>query len=348
MTSGNEDLYRPETSASPPRERRVESGTRATVAAGLIDEHFVVALREVARRESRSKPTPTGAPTWSAEEVDDLACDAIARVGPPRVVLAAQRAANDPEFEGWLRVVIRTELARRARDTPAGLVLRTVDDALSVDDQFVDEAGRWRLAGDDRTESWNGDRVRLAQLAWSVETRTIRRNLNAKKVQIAWREDVRAVCRAVLAGSGPLPKVVLGEVVAERFNVSYQSRFGYLDLDGGSDPGDIACRSYATDSTPGHLDDEAAARWMLAQFTSDERVLLQAFVDGVTVRGIGERIGCGKAKAAVIRDRITKKLRRLAQLTGDDGHGATACLIRIVGHGGDVRHSSEDHGHALD
>jgi hypothetical protein len=321
---------------------------RAAVAVGQIDEDFVGTLRAIARLESSSKPTPTGAPAWLAEEIDDLVFDTVHRVGTDKIVLAAEHAANDREFEGWLRVAVRTELALRARDTPAGQVLRAVDDALSENGAFVAEVGMWRLADDDRTEAWGGDRNRLSRAAWGVETRTIRRDPSAEKVQIAWRDDTRAVCKAVLAESGPLPKVVLGEVVAERFNVTFESRFGYLDFETGGEEVDDVAALRTVDTAPGHLDDEAAADWMLTQFTSDERLLLQAVVDGVTVRGIGEQLRCGKERAAAIRDRITKKLRRLAELTGDDGQTATARLLRIVGQAEDVRHSREDHGRAVE
>lgn len=323
-------------------------GLRAAVAAGQIDEHFVDTLRTIARQESSSKPTPTGSPTWSDEDVDDVVFDTVDRVTTTNVVLAAERAVNDTEFAGWLRGAIRTELAQRARNTPAGLVIRTVDDALAEDGQFVTEVGMWRLADDDRPDAWDGDRNRLACAAWDVETRTIHRDPNAEKVQIAWRDDTRAVCKAVLASSGPLPKVVLGEIVAERFNVTYESRFGYLAVDTEVEGVDDVASLRTTDTAPLEVENEAAARWMLTQFTSEERVLLHAFVHGITVREIAERIGCGKDKASAIRDRITEKLWRLAELAGDDGQTATAHLLRIVGQVEDVRHSSKDHGHALD
>ncbi len=323
-------------------------GLRAAVAAGQIDELFVDTLHTIARQESGSKPTPTGSPTWSDEDVDDLAFDTVDRVGTAKIVLAAERAANDTEFAGWLRDAIRTQLAQRARDTPAGYVIRTVDDALAEDDQFTLEGGLWRLAQDERTDSWDGDRNRLARSAWAVETKTIRHDPNAEKIQIAWRDDTRAVCKAILTESGPLPKVVLGEVVAERFNVTYESRFGYLDIDTDDAELDEVAALRTTDSASGDLDDEAAARWMLTQFTAEERVLLQAVVDGVTLRGIADELTCGKEKATAIRDRITEKLRRLAELAGDDSQTGTTRLLRIVGQAEDVRHSLEDHGHARD
>jgi hypothetical protein len=326
----------------------VTRGLRAAVAAGQIDELFVDTLHTIARQESGSKPTPTGSPTWSDEDVDDLAFDTVDRVGTAKIVLAAERAANDTEFAGWLRAAIRTQLAQRARDTPAGYVIRTVDDALAEDDQFTLEGGLWRLAQDERTDSWDGDRNRLARAAWAVETKTIRHDPNAEKIQIAWRDDTRAVCKAILTESGPLPKVVLGEIVAERFNVTYESRFGYLDIDTDDAELDEVAALRTTDSASGDLDDEAAARWMLTQFTAEERVLLQAVVDGVTLRGIADELTCGKEKATAIRDRITEKLRRLAELAGDDSQTATTRLLRIVGQAEDVRHSLEDHGHARD
>ncbi len=323
-------------------------GLRGAVAAGQIDELFVDTLHTIASQESGSKPTPTGSPTWSDEDVDDLAFDTVYRVGTAKIVLAAERAANDTEFTGWLRDAIRTQLAQRARDTPAGYVIRTVDDALAEDDEFALEGGLWRLAQDERTDSWDGDRNRLARAAWAVETKTIRHDPNAEKLQIAWRDDTRAVCKAILTESGPLPKVVLGEVVAERFNVTYESRFGYLDIDTDDAELDEVAALRTTDSASGDLDDQAAARWMLTQFTAEERVLLEAVVDGVTLRGIADELTCGKEKATAIRDRITEKLRRLAELAGDDSQTATTRLLRIVGQAEDVRHSLKDHGHACD
>ncbi len=70
-------------------------GLRAATAAGNIDERFVEVLRGLATVAARARAAPTGAPRWSAEDIDDLALETIGRVTPAKVVLAARFLAID-------------------------------------------------------------------------------------------------------------------------------------------------------------------------------------------------------------------------------------------------------------
>jgi hypothetical protein len=325
----------------------VVGGLRAGVAAGAIDDAFVKALLRACRHVSQSRPAPNGSGAWSDDGLDDLASEALEAVGPSQIILAANNAANDAEFMGWLHTIVRSTLAMRARETPAGWVLRTVDDALRGDEAFVLQNGRWALTGQEHGAAWDGDTASLLEAAWSVETRTIRRSPEADKIQIAWRADTRAVCRAILTISGPLAKEQLGAVVAQRFNVSFGSQLGYLDDADVEPEEELGGRGYP-DPNFEAVENEAAARWMLTQLTADERTVIVASLQADGLRDLGKLLGCGKDKAGMIERRVAEKLKRLAGLTADSGQSAMELLFVLVRQSEDLRHSPEDDGRAND
>jgi len=85
-------------------------------------------------------------------------------------------------FRSYLRVALRSELDIRARGTVQGMVIRAVDDALGEEpDQFCNEAGHWRLGGDERDAGWSEGLARLIEAAWTVETTTVHFSRYAEK-----------------------------------------------------------------------------------------------------------------------------------------------------------------------
>lgn len=318
-------------------------GLQAATAAGNIDERFVEVLRRVATVASRARAAPNGAPRWSAEDIDDLALETIGRVTPAKVVLAAQRASSDIEFRGWLAAAVRTTLNLRARETPSGQVMRAVDDALREDPlRFVVIDGHWTLVGDERPPSWCAGTEQLVREAWKVETTLIRHSAAVEKTPpMAHRRDIRAVAEVVLLLAGPLPKVVLAETLAARFNVMFAARFDYLDRepDGQNEPpSSDALTAYE------EVDDRLAAEWMLNELTAEERRVLAIVATGGGVRGVGAELACANEKAATVTKRLHAKLRRLAELSGGDGEAATEILLDLVGRENTLRHSLDNDG----
>lgn len=318
-------------------------GLRAATAAGNIDERFVEVLRGLATVATRARAAPTGAPRWSAEDVDDLALETIGRVTPAKVVLAAQRASSDVEFRGWLAAAVRTTLDLRARGTPSGQVMRAVDDALREDpSRFLVIDGHWTLVGDERPPSWCAGTEQLVREAWKVETTLIRHSAAIEKTPpMAHRRDTRAVAEVVLLLAGPLPKVVLAETLAARFNVMFSARLDYLDRepDGQNEPtSSDALAAYE------EVDDRPAAEWMLNELTVDERRVLAIVVAGGGIRGVGAELACANEKASTVTKRLQGKLRRLAQLSGGNGEAATEILLDLVGRDNTLRHSLDNDG----
>lgn len=289
-----------------------------------------------------------GAKKWSDGDIDDLVFEAVGGTKPERIVLAANQAANDREFDGWLGTVIRNALNERARSTPAGRVLRSMDQALRADpEQFVSQLGRWRLFRDERESGWSEGTQALIETAWTVKTAALRISAETEKTPpFAHSGDIRSVCAAVLERSGPLPKVLLGEVLAHRFNVAFEQRFGYLDLN--SDEGSVAVSVATEPDAIDDVDDEMAAQSMLEQLTLDERSLLALRIANPSIRDLAAAVGCTKHKADVLTSRMNEKLRRLAIAAGDDGRGAMARLLELVGQQADLGHSSDQDGHLDD
>ena len=318
-------------------------GARDEVAAGRIRQQFVDVCRIAARVVTRSRQSPTGSGAWLDQDIDELINDTIVRVTAPKVVLAANEAANDAEFFSWLKQALRTTLNQRARRTPLGRIIRAMDDALSKDpDQFHTENGYWRLRTDDRQPAWPGEQAALVATAWTVDTATVRLSRSAAKTPpMAARRDIRAVCAAVLELSGPLEKRVLARVLAERFGVVFEERLGYDDLDGDSpSPWSAISTSDAFDLS----DDRGAAHWIYEQLTDDEQQVLRLRLDHSSIRTLAGALGCTKYRAEVIRNHLDGKLRHLAGQLAGDAEGAMEQLLELVRHRCELRHFTEESG----
>lgn len=321
------------------------TGAREAVAAGVVDNTFLEAARRAASRAARTRPAPTGAPTWSQEEIDDLVFDTVHRLGTNAVVLAAAEASLDEAFTSWLFKAMRTTLDMRARVTPGGRVMRAVDGALREEPEvFLLQNGRWGLSGDTRSTGWSGGVAPLVRTAWTVETLTTALRPSATKVGwLASRRDVRAVCAVVLEVSGPLPRLELTDVVAQRFNVPFLVRFGYLE-DGrdeeGADAHAAGADLAAGDASFEDVEVQDAARWMWEQLSEGERHLL-ALRTGGGIRDVAAALGTKKNQVEKLNSRLDAKLRRLAEATGDGGIEAAARLLELLGQSRASRHLKE-------
>lgn len=239
---------------------------RDAVASGRIDERFVKAARAAARGKVGGRPSPSGAPRWSDEDIDDLVLEMVTRVKPDKVVLAAEKAVNDREFARWLTKALVTQLDLAARSTVTGRIIRALDDALGEEpDRFQLTNGCWGLVDGLRDPGWAEGISSLVSIAHTVPTRVVRISpVSEKTPPLAYRPDIREVVAKVLETAGPLQKATLADVLSARFDGSYSERLGYLDDDelgsvlGGEDEGELS-------------DGVLAARWMLTQLTAGER-----------------------------------------------------------------------------
>lgn len=319
-------------------------GVREEVAAGQFGQEFIYSARVAARAVTRTRPSPSHQDPWPDDEIDELVHETIVRVGTEKLALAANAAANDAQFiGGWMKEALRTTLDVRARQTPSGRVIRAMDDALREDlDQFCLENGYWRLAADNRQPAWRGGRAALLEAAWEVETTTVRMSQRALKTPpIAARRDMRAVCALVLEQSGPLAKVELAEVLAQRFNVIFEARFDYLDLD--DDKHAQPAETPSGDAFDA-VDDELAARSMLEQLTGNERYVLGLVVGGASLRDLVDALDCTKYRAGIVKDRLEEKLRLLASSSPVDSQGIIERLLALARQHDELRHSREHDG----
>ena len=313
------------------------ASTRQTVASGCIDEAFLREADGAARSVVGGRRTPTGSYGWSDEDIRELVLEAITRVKPAAIVPAAAQAATDAEFRKWLKTRMRMTLDARARELPSGRLRRAIDDALREDpEQFCSDSGCWRLSSDGRTEKWRGRRAELIQVAWTVGITNTRISRTAEKTpRLGARKDIRAVCAAVLAISGPIDKSELSEVIAERFNAVHEAYFGYYDLsevqEDSPDPSTVSNDGDA-------VEDTLAAEWMLEQLTEEERMVLSAVRCGAGTRELGGILGCGKDKAAAISRRISEKVALWASELPDGRGGRSRDTRRFCRQHGQLRH----------
>ena len=302
--------------------------TRQKVASGRFDQACLDEMTALARSVVLGRRGPTGSTYWNDDDIDDLVQETIIRVTTGRMVSAAGQAATDQSFKRWLKNAMHDTLAAQARRSPSGRLLRAIDDALSEDPElFRVEDGCWRLVSDERTQPWHGRLADLVKAAWTVKTRLVRLSSTADKTPpLASRQDMRAVCAAVLAASGPIRKRDLIDVVANRFNTMHEAFFDYHDQSTASDdPPDPSSTGLAEDT----VNNLICARWMHEQLTKEERRVLKAVRSGAGVRDVGEMLGCGKDKAAIIKRRIEEKIRRWVDESPDDAQAAVETLLAL-------------------
>ncbi len=227
---------------------------------------------------------------------------------------------------------MRTTVDLRARDTPAGRVIKAVDTALSEErDRFGynKTTGCWHRTDDRRQPDWSDGARPFIAAAWAVRTSTVTvAETTTKTGRLARRRDIRAVAEAVLNLSGPIPKPLLSEVMAHRFNAYFIDRFDYLETLG--DDVDVAAPQNVTE---GDFDIEVddAARWMLEQLTGDERELLAARMAGGSYRSIAEERGWKKHRLETLTARLDQKILRLRAEIGGEIDEAAAAMLRILG-----------------
>jgi hypothetical protein len=304
------------------------AGVRDTIASGQFNGRFLKAARVLARHVASTRPSPAGGSHWAADDIDDLVFETIKRVTPGNLVLAANKTADDRRFRSYLLRAMRSTLDIRARGTVEGRVIRAVQGALDEEpERFWDKAGHWGLRSDERDAHWFEGLAPLIEVAWTVETTMVRFSPYAERTPpMASRHDIREVAAAVLDVSGPLPKVQLAEVLAYRFNVSFESGIDHFE-DNPENALDIA----APESTVPleATEDAMAALWMHDQLTEEERLVLSVYLEGGGQRGIATRLGCSKHKAGVLLDRIEGTLVRLARLVDGDAQAATELLFKM-------------------
>lgn len=302
--------------------------TRQKVASGRFDQACLDEMTALARNVVSGRRGPTGSTYWNDDDIDDLVQETIIRVTTGRMVSAAAQATRDQSFKRWLKNAMHDTLAAQARRSPSGRLLRAIDDALSEEPGvFRVEDGCWRLVSDKRTQPWHGHLADLVKASWTVKTRLVRLSSTADKTPpLASREDMRAVCAAVLAVSGPIRKRDLIDVIARRFNAMHEALFDYHDLSTASDdPPDPSSTGLAEDT----VNNMMLARWMREQLTKEERKVLEAVRSGAGVRDVGEILGCGKDKAATIKRRVEAKIRLWADESPEGEQAAVETLLEL-------------------
>lgn len=310
-------------------------GVRDKVASGRIDQEFLCAARRAARSVTASKGAPSGNPRWSNEEIDELVNDAIVRTTTGKIELAANKAASDKEFISWLCKVLRNEQIRRFRGTPLGHVIEAVGAALrEAPDVFEMVMKFWRLCGDDREPgSPAGRHAELVAVAHSVHTEPVRVARAATKTPpFASRDDIRSVSEAVLAVAGPLSKPDLARVHADRFD----DRFAE-NLTGFGDD-EVAAPAGEPD---GVQTAAIAAQRMLGELTEEDKRVLLACLSATGIRGVGDALGCGKARAQAMQDRLTAKLDRFSS-ESDNPQLAVEILMDLARQDKTLEHSAEE------
>lgn len=307
-----------------------DDSIRQAVSQGAPDDSFVELLRTIAKRVSRGKPTPSGSYDWTDHDIDDLAFEIVEELAPERLVAVAKKAKNGKEFRNYLTKVARNIIAGRARKSPSGWVRATVDEKLADSNQFERHAGGWRLAGTDATEATTELRD-LVEVAWTVGITPFPWDPDATRgAPLGHSDEIRHIAKAVLERAGWLTLSDLGQVVADRYNVSYANHYtdlippvgsteGGETLDLDSLPGDIR-RTHFEPPEPSieELDSDIEVRleaeWFVNQMRQDEILFVGLLRQGWTVEAIGKALGLGRSAAYTMRRRVAD---RLGEITAD-------------------------------
>lgn len=303
-----------------------------------FDPGLVEFLQGIARSLTTGRPTPTGAYDWEPHEIDDLAFEIVENLGTDALVARALLFNSDADLRNYLLGVGRNIMRMRARNSPSGWVIRTVDEKLAESPAFERANGGWRMAGTDAPR-FDGDARALVAASWTVPTDTVVWSPDSDRgAPLAYGNDIRAVAAAVLAEAGCLTNQQLGAVLAHRFNVSFANRYvdptapvgdeddlDRPDLD--ALPGDV--RRGRFQAPEAEVDTDDAARWLLRQMLPEDRLMIGLTADGLTPEEIGVVLGLKRSQAYVMRQRLETRLAALDERGGGLGPEVMRTAMRM-------------------
>lgn len=293
-------------------------GVRENVAAGRIELDFVALACGLASAVVAGRPTDLGSYVWAPDDREELVMAMVVTATPDRIVAAAVGARDDAGFAAWVRKALQFQLDQAARSSWAGRLIRAVDSALEEAPELFERTGSgWKLRDDDRPGDQGVDLPRLREEAWKIAPEE---NHMSETALLGARQGLRSVAEAVLALSGPLPKALLTEVIADRFNTTFSVDLDYLDLE--QDGSDIA----ATDVDPAAAN---AARQMLGRLNGEERQQLRVLASEGQ-RALARQEGATTYRAALIAERLAAKVARLADEIDADPQAAVELLLGLL------------------
>jgi hypothetical protein len=290
---------------------------------GRLGPEFAVLLYRCVRVAGRAHnfPPPEGQPAWTAEAAVETGHEFLRSANiQRRLVEIAMQADDDEQLARILTQAVVNFLREQARRTLLGRLIRRLKEVLLADDRFtvvpkgIPGAGNVMLADAETTEPFGGRESDLIASAFDVKEVTIVRWRPEayRDSPLSDRDSLIKVAEAVLGTArASLRWADLAAVIGARLGVDPRgvpATTPVDDLDEGLSRGRPGMSSEP--AAPGEeLLRQATAHAVLDQMTDRERLVLAWLAS--PVRTIADRTGLAVSTAALLKQRVTDRLRTI-------------------------------------
>jgi hypothetical protein len=278
--------------------------TRRIGSAGAVLLYRMVRAVAIAR----NFPPPEGFERWNESAVTEMAHDFLdGERGRRRVVSVALSSDDDRSFERILERAVVNHLREVSRRTDMGKLIVRVAEILNEEAAFSrvegsgDSASRWTLKDGPTAASSVPETALISALA-PVEITVPKWNSESRAAPLADRESfIRMIAAVLAAASGSLTAGDIAQVLATRLD----HRKAPLSIE-------LDVLESATEHPPAldpavQASSAVLAAQIFGRLSERERMILALF--DLPVRDLGDALALGRSQAALLRNRLTERLR---------------------------------------
>jgi hypothetical protein len=257
---------------------------------------------------ARNFPPPDGFERWNESAVTEMAHDFLdGERGRRRVVSVALSSDDDRSFERILERAVVNHLREVSRRTDMGKLIVRVAEILKEEAAFSrvegsgDSASRWTLKDGPTAASSVPETALISALA-PVEITVPKWSSESRAAPLADRESfIRMIAAVLAAASGSLTAGDIAQVIATRLD----HRKAPLSIE-------LDVLESAAEHPPAldpavQASSAVLAAQIFGRLSERERMILALF--DLPVRDLGDALALGRSQAALLRNRLTERLR---------------------------------------
>jgi hypothetical protein len=273
---------------------------------------------------ARNFPPPSGYESWDESAVTETAHDfLVGERGRRRVIEIAIRSVDDESFERIMEAAVVNHLREVSRRTDTGRLILRVSEILHDEDTFMRVEGppaRWTLTGGNEAPSITPDTA-LATAVAGTPVSVPRWNSERRSAPLADRGSLVLLLGAILtAADGSLTARNIAQVVATR--IDHRRVPLSIELDA---PEAAAEQSERTDPAV-QVENMLRAKQIFNELDDRDRIMVARYEE--PVRDLGDVLALRRSQAALLRQRLTARLRHEFEDDADP-EGTIAELRRL-------------------
>jgi hypothetical protein len=271
---------------------------------------------------ARNFPPPPGYESWDESAVTETAHDfLVGERGRKRVIEIAIRSVDDEGFERIMEAAVVNHLREVSRRTDTGKLILRLSEILHEEGTFTrveDSPARWTLTDGTATPSTSPDGA-LAAAVVGASVNVPRWSSERRSGPLADRDSLVTMLTAILiAAEGSLTAADIARAVATR-------------LDHRRAPLSIELNAPETVAEPADRTDPASqvasairAQQIFDDLDDRDRIMVACYE--MPVRDLGDVLALRRSQAALLRQRLTVRLRR--ELQDDEEPEDTIAEVR--------------------